>query len=242
MIWDSITGLASSSIRLLASNFAFMLSNSEAQIIGYKDRAIIYVREDVKPRRRRFSTGHELGNWHHHKGKSFICKPTDIRGFVDEKSKDAERLADCYAADLILPPYMLRPMVDGNSDVNFELIQKIADLFTASITASAIRVLRMTRAPVILVALDMYGRRWQWPSMSVGRLKVRDDIDPRSTSFATIPQPGRKPNMKKEPAHYWFDRRHIEQFDVSVQTMRTIDGEALSLITVLDRKMIEIYG
>jgi hypothetical protein len=48
--------------------------------------------------------------------------------------------------------------------------------------------------------------------------------------------------VKKEPASYWFDRRHVEQFDVRVQSVRTAEGEALTLLRILDAKMIEIYG
>jgi hypothetical protein len=47
---------------------------------------------------------------------------------------------------------------------------------------------------------------------------------------------------RKEPAHYWFDRRHVEQFDVRVQSFRIIEGEVLTLIRLLDPRMSEIYG
>jgi hypothetical protein len=47
---------------------------------------------------------------------------------------------------------------------------------------------------------------------------------------------------RKEPANYWFDRRHIEQFDLRVQSVRTVEGEVLTLLRVLDPKMAEIYG
>jgi hypothetical protein len=47
---------------------------------------------------------------------------------------------------------------------------------------------------------------------------------------------------RKEPANYWFDRRHIEQFDVRVQSLRTVEGEVLTLLRVLDPRMTEIFG
>jgi hypothetical protein len=47
---------------------------------------------------------------------------------------------------------------------------------------------------------------------------------------------------KKEPAHYWFDRRHVEQFDVRAQSVRTAEGEALTLLRILDLEMVKIYG
>ena len=50
------------------------LAGCEAQIIGYKDRAVVYVSPDTSPHRKRFSTGHELGHWHHHRGHSFVCR------------------------------------------------------------------------------------------------------------------------------------------------------------------------
>jgi len=36
--------------------------------------------------------------------------------------------------------------------------------------------------------------------------------------------------------------RHGEQFDVRVQSFRTVEGEVLTLLRLLDPKMIEIYG
>jgi hypothetical protein len=50
------------------------------------------------------------------------------------------------------------------------------------------------------------------------------------------------PPARKEPANYWFDRRHVEQFELRVQSFRTVEGELLTLIRPLDPKIIEIYG
>jgi IrrE N-terminal-like domain len=85
------------------------LVGCEAQIIGFKDRAIIYVSDGARPNRKRFSTGHELGHWHHHRGQSFVCRSEDIGRPLDERSRNAERMADVYSADLILPPYLIKP-------------------------------------------------------------------------------------------------------------------------------------
>ena len=46
-----------------------VLDGCEARIVGYGSRAIITV-DDRKPlTRRRFSTAHELGHWHYHRGR-----------------------------------------------------------------------------------------------------------------------------------------------------------------------------
>jgi len=218
------------------------LAGCEAQIIGFKDRAVVYVSRDTSPHRKRFSTGHELGHWHHHRGKSFVCRSSDIGKPIDEKSKDAERQADAYSGDLILPPFMVGPRLERIGEISLDGIAELASQFNASVTATAIRTMRMTRQPLILVAHNLFGRMWQWPSITAGGMRVRDDVDARSSAFVSMLSGNKASAARKEPANYWFDRRHIEQFDVRVQSFRTVEGEVLTLLRALDPKMIEIYG
>jgi hypothetical protein len=218
------------------------LAGCEAQIIGYRDRAVVYVNPETPRYRMRFSTGHELGHWHHHRGQSFVCRSSDIGRPVDEKSRDAERMADAYSGDLILPPFMVKPRLERLGELSLEGIAELAGKFTASVTATAIRSIRTTRQPVLLVAHNLLGRRWQWPSLGTGQMRVRDDIDTRSSAFACIAGGNRGAAPRKEPAHYWFDRRHVEQFDVRVESLRTTEGEVLTLVRALDPRMVAIYG
>jgi IrrE N-terminal-like domain len=218
------------------------LAGCEAQIIGFKDRAVVYVSPDTSPHRKRFSTGHELGHWHHHRGRSFVCRSTDIGKPIDEKSKDAERQADAYSGDLILPPFMVGPRLEGMGEISLDGIAELASQFKASVTATAIRTMRMTRQPLLLVAHNLFGRMWQWPSITAGGMRVRDDVDARSLAFVSMLGGNKASAARKEPANYWFDRRHIEQFEVRVQSFRTVEGEVLTLMRSLDPKMIDIYG
>lgn len=96
----------------------------------------------------------------------------------------------------------------------------------------------MMREPLILIAQDLAGTKWQWPDITVGprgsrryRSKIeRERVVHRRESSRT----------RQEGASYWFDRRHVKQFDVRAQGVRTIEGEALTLLRILDRKMIDI--
>lgn len=218
------------------------LKGCEAQIIGYRDRAIIYVQKDSPPQRRRFSTGHELGHWHHHRGQSFVCRPDDIGRPIDENSKNVERVADAYAADLLLPPFLFQPRLEALQRLSLDGIVTLAGQFSTSVTATGIRAMRSTKDPVILVAHSFFGKRWQWPSMTAGGLRVRDDVDSRSSAFLALLSPGRLGPAKKEPAGYWFDRRHSDQFELNVQTMNTAEGEVLSLVRISDPRLLDIYG
>src|SRR5262249_342203 len=62
--------------------------------------------------------------------------------------------------------------------------------------------------------------------------QTRDPILPRSS----------KPPHARSLQNYWFDPRHIEQFDVSVQSFRTLEGKVLTLLRALDLRMTEIFG
>jgi len=218
------------------------LSGCEAQIVGFKNRAVIFVSEDARHTRKRFSTGHELGHWYHHRGISFVCRREDIGRPIDEKSSDAERQADAYAADIILPPFMVAPILKKGSQMTLEVIADIAKRFSASLTAAALRVVKMSEQPIILVAHNLAGKQWQWSSTAAGGLRIRKDLDPRSSPFLALGKNERLQPVKKEPASYWFDRRHVEQFDVKVQSIQTLEGETLSLLSIPDKRLIEIYG
>lgn len=67
--------------------------------------------------------------------------------------------------------------------------------------------MKMTRQPLILVAHNLLGRNWQWPSITAGRMRVRDDLDSRSAAFSAKAGGSKATAARKEPASYWFDRR-----------------------------------
>ena len=194
------------------------------------------------PHRKKFSTGHELGHWHHHRGQSFVCRSSDIGKPFDEKSKDAERQADAYSGDLILPPFMVGPKLENSARSRLDGIADLASQFKASVTATAIRTMRMTKQPLDPRRAQSLWANWQWPSVTAGTDTRSGRRRPQL--FGVCFHDGRQQGVvaRKEPANYWFDRRHVEQFDVRVQSFRTVEGEVLTLLRVLDPRMMEIYG
>src|SRR5262249_39803047 len=77
------------------------LESCEARIIGRENRAIISVEDRMPPERQRFSVGHELGHWHHHRGRCLICRYEDI-GNQRLAATNPERVADGYAVDVLM--------------------------------------------------------------------------------------------------------------------------------------------
>jgi hypothetical protein len=94
------------------------LDGCEACILGAGDRAIITITTYTSKTRQRFSLSHELGHWHYHRGRSSICRPDDIASQT-RSPLDRERIADGYAADLLLPRYLFEPRLIGAARPSF---------------------------------------------------------------------------------------------------------------------------
>jgi hypothetical protein len=105
-------------------------------------------------------------------------------------------------------PFMIGPRLERLAGISLDGICDLANAFSASVTATSIRTMRMTREPLILIAHNLCGRTWQWPSITAGRMRIRDDIDVRSSGFVAAVAGKRMGSAKTEPANYWFDRRH----------------------------------
>ena len=84
------------------------IDNCEATIVGSKRHAVISINCLSMRQRQRFSLGHELGHWHHHRGQVLFCGKNDVCNFKHD-ALNPERHADEFASDLILPNFMVLP-------------------------------------------------------------------------------------------------------------------------------------
>jgi hypothetical protein len=60
------------------------LDGCEATIVGSARKAVIAVNSRSSPERRRFSVGHELGHWHHDRGRVLYCGSKDMENRADD--------------------------------------------------------------------------------------------------------------------------------------------------------------
>ena len=146
------------------------LDGCEARIIGKGDEAIITVNANSTYRRKRFSIAHELGHWHHHRGKCLACRVEEYR---PRDSLSPERTADGYAADLLMPYYLFRPLARQQSKLTFKAVAALADTFNASKPATAIRLVESDHSPALLVCHGPRGRKWFTRAPSVRRYGFR---------------------------------------------------------------------
>jgi hypothetical protein len=217
------------------------LEGCEARIVGRRGRAIVSVREGVRPTRQRFSICHELGHWHHHRGQVLYCKSSDIGEGAKDVAQAKEAVANRFASDLLLPPYLLRPIVSDLKSVEAKTVKQVADMFKASLTATAIKLVQMVVTPSMLVCHSRLGKKWHFPGPNVPRTwSPKPEIDHGSPGFGMLFQERlNQPTEKRVGAHTWFDRRDAERFDVWEQSFKTVEGEVLTILTFKNQRMFE---
>lgn len=218
------------------------LDGCEARILGAGDRAIVSITTAVSPVRKRFSLGHELGHWHYHRGRSLICRADDI-GNQSRGTTDPERIADGYAADLLLPPYLVCPHLNSKSRPSFKQIEELAALFRASIPATALRFADLSPYPVLLVCHNQSGRRWfRRGPLVPDRWFPRDDLDADSYAFDVMFKDKDRSHSALMPAAAWFDREEADRYELYEETIRLSANEILTMLTLKDDGMMEEWS
>lgn len=112
-----------------------------ASIVRIGDKATIRVRPSDMPERKRFSIAHEMGHFKmgHIQSIQRICSNKDMMSW-HKTSQETE--ANFFASELILPKKLVVKRCDVAS-VNFEPIREIAKDFRSSLTATAIKFVRL---------------------------------------------------------------------------------------------------
>ncbi|THD59581.1 MAG: ImmA/IrrE family metallo-endopeptidase [Bradyrhizobium sp.] len=214
------------------------LEGCEARIIGRNEAAIITIGKDCSDRRKRFSLAHEIGHWTHHKGQTLVCR---VEESAPQGKMSPERVANNYAADLLMPHYLFGPAARVYPKLNFKAVNDIADIFHTSRSATAIRLVEGGHSPALLVCHGLKGRKWFARGPDVPpRWFPRDDLDADSFAFGVLF--GKKPDdpmPRKIDAEAWFDRRDAGKFAVHEQTIRSATDEILTLVLINDPEMLE---
>jgi Zn-dependent peptidase ImmA (M78 family) len=94
----------------------------------------------------RFLIGHELGHWEHHRGLTLVCRVEGAHSAIV-----SERVANAYAADLLMPHYLFLPRARQHSKLTFDVVRELAEVFTTSQTATVIRLVGSDLFPAMLV-------------------------------------------------------------------------------------------
>ena len=79
---------------------------------------------------------------------------------ADAPQPTRNAVADDYASDLLLPRYLLEPMLKGLSRPALKYVKEIAEAFDTSLTATVLKIIETDRFPIMLVSHSQQGRAW----------------------------------------------------------------------------------
>jgi len=211
------------------------IDSCEATIVGSKRRAVISVNNRRPPERQRFSLAHELGHWHHHRGRMLFCGNRDVANFGND-ALNPERQADGFASDLILPNYMVDPRLRKMKRPTLAAARELAQEFCASLTATLFKMTVLNHFPMIIVCHNKGGRHWfersrmiqPWwfPSQELDRQTFAADMLFNGAAEQNFP--------RKIPADAWFDFKNCDRFDVEEQSFLLPHDEILTVLKLPD--------
>lgn len=212
------------------------LDGCEARILGDERGAIVSVNSTSRPTRQRFSLAHELGHWHHHRGRCLFCSSGQI-GNPETKLFDPERHADDYASNLILPEFMLRPRLATIRRMTMSAAREVAAEFDASLAATLLKIVATSRYPLIVVCHDAMGRKWFGRPDAVHNWWFpRRDLDRDAFAHAILFEGAADDTIPhRMDADAWFDFNGADQYEIQEQSIRWGEGRVLTLLSLPDR-------
>lgn len=210
------------------------LGGCEARLVAFGKKATISIASSSNGGRRRFSLAHELAHWiETRKGGVLMCAKEDI-GPQNFEAKTIEAQANAFASQLILPNYLVLPWMQ-NRVVSLDLASKLSQEFNSSLTAAAIRLVKLAGIPACVTCHSQTGLAWHqrsrgFPSEFFVVSRLHQDTDAFRLVFGG-PAPGRtKP--KREPANRWISGRDTFRLEVITQSVQLPGAMALTIITL----------
>lgn len=133
-------------------------------------RSKIHLRAQDPPRRRRFSTGHEITHTFfpgYSLQPQYRCAPSA----TPRDPLDVEALCDIGAAELLLPSRLLRPRVGERPTL--QLVEDLADEFDASLVATASRAAVLSTRPAAVLTLEVANKPSESGTTAEPQLRVQ---------------------------------------------------------------------
>jgi Zn-dependent peptidase ImmA (M78 family) len=126
------------------------LTGCLARLVRKGKRGIIRTHSGIREEgRKRFAIAHELGHWFLHEAESqfFTCTGENMR---DYKGSPMEVEANLFASELLMPTFLFRPLAE-NAEPILQTVKSLATTFNTSLTATAMKLVDLSRHECILV-------------------------------------------------------------------------------------------
>lgn len=212
------------------------MSGCEASLVGYRDRAIATINPSGVRGRERFSVAHELGHWHLHRGRSFQCRGDDQSTNLSS-TKSLEKEADNFAAHLLLPTPIFRPVAVQLKTPTFKQLGDVATEFETSLVATALRLAGVNTIPVIVACYNQNGKRWSFPAADIpNRWFLKRALDEESFAHDLLYSGKECASLRKQPAEVWFENSDADNYEVQEQCVNS--GGTVLVLLYLEPDML----
>jgi|SoiMethySBSTD1v2_1073268.scaffolds.fasta_scaffold98836_4 Zn-dependent peptidase ImmA (M78 family) len=137
------------------------LAGADGRLVRLGDRGVIRVRGDIpESGRRRFVIAHELGHLLLRHGADVLklCDEQDLLEWV-KGQRSYENEANEFAAELLMPEDFFRPRCQ-TGDPSLRAIERLADEFQTSLTATAVRYVEISSDRCAVVISQNGQIRW----------------------------------------------------------------------------------
>lgn len=185
------------------------LGSAAASIVIVDNFATIRVKPNDSYTRKRFSIAHELGHlvMGHLNSYHQFCSNGDMMNWY---SKTQETQANFFASELILPQKMIKTRADV-PEVNISRIQEIACEFYASLTATAIKFVRLCPEQCAVVFSSGGKIRWAYKSSSFeAYIPFGQSLDKRTLAF-DLSQGKERESPVEIDADAWIEGSNIDE-------------------------------
>lgn len=168
------------------------LDGAEARLTTDGDKGVITINASEKyEARKRFSIGHEVGHFVLHRidQATFNCTRKDMNEwFAQQTARLREVEANEFSIELLLPETLVKPIVNSEKP-SFALIERLAEQFKMSLSATARRFAELSDEAVAMVFYSKQGVKWFKPSSSFEAQKywiAKGPVDRETLAFDVL--------------------------------------------------------
>jgi Zn-dependent peptidase ImmA (M78 family) len=181
------------------------LDGATARLVRFGDSGVIRIsRTERNVARIRFSTAHELGHFYLKHGHSLdrLCNENDMHWYHDTGH---ESVANAFAGELLLPTSLVKASCDVKR-VDLKPIMRIAERFQTSLTATAIKFVRLCPEMCAVVLSENAKVKWAyrsedfWPFIQRGT-----KLDARTLAFDFFRGTPLPQESQEVEADAWFE-------------------------------------
>ena len=153
---------------------------------------------------------------------SFKCSSTDI-GPQNAEAKSIEADANSFASQLILPDYLVWPWV-ADRKPSLDLASAMGMDFQASLTASALKLLQRSKAPIAITCHDQRRLKWSRRSRDFSTdFYILNELHQDTVAFEMAFGAAKGLNRpKRESASRWISGPGVYRMEVWSQSIRLL--------------------